>query len=177
MKQSQWDGATQHVTLLFLFLCAVTVSIIYWNTWYHKLNLPGRWTEEELLQHRCFEHHVLILRGQSYRIRWFAAYREMGYCCHATSIYGSVCVETLGECLWNPTCGFEGSPSQQPLTLACCWLWPKLVVWSTPPAGPQLPECGLGLTQWSFLNPMLETPPCAETPLAHLGMFHPQQHD
>lgn len=162
MKQNQWGGATQHVTLLFLFLCMATVSIIYGNTWYSKLNLPGRWTEEELLQHRFFKHHILILRGQSYRIKWFAA---------------SICVKTLGKCLQNQICGFEGSPSQQPLTLARWWPWPKLVVWSTPPAGPQFPECGLDLTQQSFLNLRIETPPCAETPLAHLGMFHPQQHN
>lgn len=91
MKQSQWGGATQHMTLLFLFLCTVTVSIIHWKSWYHKLNLPGRWTEE-LLQHMCFQHHILILRGQDQS--GFAAYREMSFCCHATAVYGCICVRT-----------------------------------------------------------------------------------
>lgn len=62
----------------------------------------------------CFQRHILILRGQDQSA--FAAYREMSFSCHATAVYGCICVRTSVTSI-KPHMWARGSPSQQPLDL------------------------------------------------------------
>lgn len=140
MKQSQRGGATQHMTLLFLFLCTVTVSIIHWKSWHHKLNPPGRWTEE-LLQHMYFQHHILILRGQSYRIKVACCLQGNGFllpCYHCLWVYvcqnfskhletthvglGQPLSAAIGSCLWVTMISVSGLVHSS-CTSSAPWLW------------------------------------------------------